>query len=235
MESYKVLTRSNNSDSNKSLLKKGLVPGIIYGKGTKSTKIIFENKILQKLMDRGGFYTKILDLDIDGKAEKVLPKELQYHPVSDKLIHCDFLRVQENTKVTVEVPIEFLNQETCPGLKKGGVLNTVRRLVELSCLANNIPEKLEFDLINSEIGDSIKISNIILPEEVKPTISDRDFVIATLVPPTVEVEETKPEETAEGEESSDEEDKLEDKDKDKDKEKAEDKEKKEESAEKKSK
>lgn len=231
MENYKVLARSNNSGSNKSLLKKGFVPGIIYGKGTESTKIIFENKILQKLMDRGGFYTKILDLDIDGKAEKVLPKELQYHPVSDKLIHCDFLRVQENTKVTVEVPIEFLNQESCPGLKKGGVLNTVRRLIELSCLANNIPEKLEFDLVNSEIGDSVKISNIMLPEGVKPTIADRDFVIATLVPPTVEVEETKPEETAEGEESSDQEAKPEDKDK----EKTEDKEKKEESAEKKSK
>ncbi len=233
MENYKVLIRSNESGSNKSLLKKGLVPGIIYGKGTESIKIIFENKILQKLMDRGGFYTKILDLDIDGKKEKVLPKELQYHPVSDKLIHCDFLRVQENTKVTVEVPIEFLNQESCPGLKKGGVLNTVRRMIELSCLADNIPEKLEFDLINSEIGDSVKISNIVLPEGVKPTISDRDFVIATLVPPTVEVEETKPEETAEGEESSDEEVKPEDKDKDK--EKTEDKEKKEESAEKKSK
>ena len=155
-----------------------------------------ENKILMKLMNTGSFYSTIIDIDINGKVEKILPKQLQYHPVTDKLIHFDFLRVQENTKVTVEIPIEFLNQDKCPGLKKGGVLNTVRRLVELSCNANNIPSKLEFDLINSEIGDAVKISNINLPDGVLPTITDRDFVIATLVPPTVEVE-TKTEETTE--------------------------------------
>ena len=182
-----------------------MVPGIVYGKGTEPTKIAFENKILQKLMRAGAFYSTILDIDIDGKSEKVLPKQLQYHPVTDKLIHFDFLRVQNDTNVTVEVPVEFLNQETCPGLKKGGVLNLVRREVELSCNANNIPDKLQFDLINSEIGDSIKISNIDLPEGVKPTILDRDFVVATLVPPTVEVE-TKP---AESEEESSEETKEE--------------------------
>ena len=117
-----------------------------------------------------------------------MPKQLQYHPVTDKLIHFDFLRVQDDTKVTVEVEVEFLNRETCPGLKKGGVLNLVRRLVELNCNANNIPEKLQFDLISSEIGDAVKISNIKLPDGVKPSIIDRDFVIATLAPPTVEVE-----------------------------------------------
>ena len=196
MEKYKVLERSKNAGSTHSLLSKGMVPGIVYGKGSEPTKIAFENKILLKLMHTGSFYSTIIDIDIDGKSEKVLPKQLQYHPVTDKLIHFDFLRVQENTKVNVEIPIEFLNQEKCPGLKKGGVLNTVRRLVELSCNANNIPSKLEFDLINSEIGDAVKISNIILPEGVNPTIKDRDFVIATLVPPTVEVE-TKTEETSE--------------------------------------
>ena len=191
MTNYKVLDRSKNSGSTKSLLNKGLVPGVMYGKGSDSKKIAFEDKTLQKLMHAGGFYSKILDIDIDGKKEKVLPKQLQYDPVSDKLIHFDFLRVQDDTKVNVEVPVEFLNIETCPGLKKGGVLNTVRRLVELSCFANNIPDKLEYDLAESEIGDAVKISSIILPEGVKPTIADRDFVIATLVPPTVEVEETK--------------------------------------------
>ena len=160
MENYKVVIRSKDSGSTKSLLKKGMIPGILYGKGTKSTKITFENKLLQKLMHSGGFYSKIIDLDIEGKSEKILPKELQYHPVTDKLIHFDFLRVQENTIVTVEVLVEFLNQEICPGLKQGGVLNLVRRFVELSCKANNIPEKLQFDLIESEIGDSVKISNI---------------------------------------------------------------------------
>ena len=196
MENYKALDRNKDTGSTHSLLTKGMVPGIIYGKGSEPSKIALENKILMKLMNTGSFYSTIIDIDINGKVEKILPKQLQYHPVTDKLIHFDFLRVQENTKVTVEIPIDFLNQDKCPGLKKGGVLNTVRRLVELSCNANNIPSKLEFDLINTEIGDAVKISNINLPDGVLPTITDRDFVIATLVPPTVEVE-TKTEETAE--------------------------------------
>ena len=196
MEKYKVIDRSKETGSTHSLINKGMIPGIVYGKGTTPTKIAFEDKILLKLMHTGSFYSTILDIDIEGKTEKVLPKQLQYHPVTDKLIHFDFLRVQNDTKVTVEVPVEFLNQDICPGLKKGGVLNLVRREVELNCNANNIPNKLQFDLINSEIGDSIKISNIALPEEVKPTITDRDFVVATLVPPTVEVE-TKPAESEE--------------------------------------
>ena len=209
MEKYKAIERSKDTGSTYSLLNKGMVPGIIYGKGTEPTKIAFENKVLLKLMHTGAFYSTILDLDIEGKNEKVLPKQLQYHPVTDKLIHFDFLRVQNDTKVTVEVPVEFLNQDTCPGLKKGGVLNLVRREVELSCNANNIPDKLQFDLIKSEIGDSIKISNIELPEGVMPTITDRDFVIATVVPPTVEVE-TKPTEAEEASEDDKSEDKKED-------------------------
>ena len=209
MEKYKAIERSKDTGSTYSLLNKGMVPGIIYGKGTEPTKIAFENKVLLKLMHTGAFYSTILDLDIEGKNEKVLPKQLQYHPVTDKLIHFDFLRVQNDTKVTVEVPVEFLNQDTCPGLKKGGVLNLVRREVELSCNANNIPDKLQFDLITSEIGDSIKISNIELPEGVTPTITDRDFVVATVVPPTVEAE-TKPTEAEEASEDDKSEDKKED-------------------------
>ena len=205
MEKYKAIERSKDTGSTYSLLNKGMVPGIIYGKGTEPTKIAFENKVLLKLMHTGAFYSTILDLDIEGKNEKVLPKQLQYHPVTDKLIHFDFLRVQNDTKVTVEVPVEFLNQDTCPGLKKGGVLNLVRREVELSCNANNIPDKLQFDLIKSEIGDSIKISNIALPDGVTPTITDRDFVVATVVPPTVEVEtkQTEAEEASEDDKSED--------------------------------
>ena len=209
MENYKALDRNKEAGSTHSLLTKGMVPGIIYGKGSEPTKVALEDKVLKKLMNSGSFYSTIIDIDINGKVEKILPKQLQYHPVSDKLIHFDFLRVQENTKVNVEIPIEFLNQDKCPGLKKGGVLNTVRRLIELACNANNIPSKLEFDLIESEIGDAVKISNIKLPEGVAPTIADRDFVIATLVPPTVEVE-TKTEESSEegaaegGEEKSEE-------------------------------
>tara|TARA_B100001778_G_C18553177_1_gene614051 strand:- start:253 stop:930 length:678 start_codon:yes stop_codon:yes gene_type:complete len=217
MESYKALDRNKNVGSTKGLLTKGMVPGIIYGKGSEPSKIALDDKILKKLMNSGSFYSTIIDIDIDGKVEKILPKQLQYHPVSDRLIHFDFLRVQENTKVNVEIPVEFLNQEKCPGLKKGGVLNTVRRLVELNCNANNIPSKLEFDLIESEIGDAVKISNIKLPEGVVPTISDRDFVIATLVPPTVEVETKAEESTEESTEESSEEKTEEKKEESKDK------------------
>ena len=215
MESYKAVLRSKENGSNKTLLKKGFVPGIIYGKGSAPTKIAFENKALNQLMKSGSFYTKIIELEIEGKIEKILPKQLQYHRVTDKLIHFDFLRVKEDTKVTVEVPVEFLNQDICPGLKKGGVLNLVRRIIELSCNANNIPDKLQFDLEEKDIGDAIKISNIDLPEGVKPTITDRDFVVATLVPPTIEVEEepeTKEEEIDEGtDETIDEKEQTEDK------------------------
>lgn len=215
MESYKAVLRSKENGSNKTLLKKGFVPGIIYGKGSDPTKIAFENKALNQLMKSGSFYTKIIELEIEGKIEKILPKQLQYHRVTDKLIHFDFLRVKEDTKVTVEVPVEFLNQDICPGLKKGGVLNLVRRIIELSCNANNIPDKLQFDLEEKDIGDAIKISNIDLPEGVKPTITDRDFVVATLVPPTIEVEEepkTEEEEIDEGtDETIDEKEQTEDK------------------------
>ena len=214
MESYKAVLRSKESGSNKTLLNKGFVPGIVYGKGSDPTKIFFDNKVLYQLMRSGSFYTKIIELEIEGKIEKILPKQLQYHPVTDKLIHFDFLRVKEDTKVTVEVPVEFLNQDICPGLKKGGVLNLVRRLIELSCNASNIPDKLQFDLEEKDIGDAIKISNIDLPEGVKPTITDRDFVVATLVPPTIEIEEepkSEEEETEEGtDETTDEKEKTED-------------------------
>ena len=214
MDSYKVISRTKDSGSTKSLLNKGIVPGILYGKGAESIKIAFEEKILKKLILQGGFYSKTLNLKVGSKVEKILPRELQYHPVTDKVIHFDFLRVQDDTKVTVDVPVEFSNQDICPGLKQGGVLNLVRRFVELACNVNNIPAKLQFDLVNSDIGDTIKISNIELPEGVKPTITDRDFVVATLVPPTVEIEEeTKPEEeeTEEGtDEATDEKEQSED-------------------------
>ena len=166
METHKLTTRTNEDGSNKSLLSKGLIPGIIYGKGTEPTSVTLEYLILKQLMQSKSFYTKIINIDIEGKTDKVLPKILQYHPITDKVIHFDLLRVQENTKVTVEVPVEFLNQDICPGLKKGGVLNIIRRTIELICNAGNIPELLQFDITDSDIGDAIKISSIKLPEDV---------------------------------------------------------------------
>ena len=194
MEIHKLILRTKDAGSNKSLLNKGFVPGIVYGKGTVPTKVAFDNQSFKQLLQSKALYTKIINIDIDGKTEKVLPKILQYHPITDKVIHFDLLRVQENTKVTVEVPVSFLNQDICPGLKKGGVLNIIRRTIELICNAYNIPELLQFDLTEIDIGDAIKISSIQLPENVEPTIRDRDFVVATIVAPTIEIEEKKPEE-----------------------------------------
>jgi len=214
MSTIKLSVREKKEEDAKSLTEKSVIPGIVYGKGTDPEKINIDYKTINLLAKDKGFFSKILSIELKGKEEKVLPKEIQYHPVSDNIIHVDFMRVQQNTKVTVEVPIDFLNLEKCPGIKQGGVLNTVRRMVELRCNASNIPAILEFDLINSEIGDSIKISNIKLPDEVKPTITDRDFVIATLVPPTVEAEPEK-EKTAETEEEAKSEETGEDKKEDK--------------------
>ena len=194
MEEIELQPRLKSDGSMNSLLKNNKIPCVVYGKNADTQSVVADFKILNSLIKDTSFYSKILLVKINGKKEKVLPKEVQFHPVTDSVIHIDFMCVQDTTKVNVEVPVNFLNREICPGIKQGGVLNTVRRTVELICNVSKIPEKIEFDLINSDIGDSVKISNVILPEGVKPKILGRDFVIATLVPPTVEAE---PEKTAE--------------------------------------
>lgn len=203
MNNIKLLSRTKQDGSTKSLINKDKIPGILYGKNTNDEKITIDLKTISSLSKDKGFFSKIIPIELNGKKENVLPKDIQYHPVSDNIIHVDFMRVQDNTIVTVEVPIDFLNREKSPGIKLGGVLNIVRREVELRCNATKIPSILEFDLMKSEIGDSIKISNINLPDGVKPTITDRDFVIATLVPPTVEAEPEKTESVEESEKTED--------------------------------
>ena len=144
--------------------------------------------------------SKVVDLEIDGNTEKVLPKEVAYDPVSDEPLHIDFMRIVKGASLILEIPVQFINSEKSPGLKKGGVLNIVRRKVKLKCLAENIPNEIVIDLDNTEINTSFKISSVKLPENVTPTITDRDFVIATVVSPTVVIEPEKTEETtAEGE------------------------------------
>jgi len=144
--------------------------------------------------------SKIVDLDIDGNLEKVLPRDIAYDPISDEPNHIDFMRIVKGSRLALEIPVKFINHDKSPGLKKGGVLNTVRRKVELKCPVENIPNKIVIDLDNTEIGTSIKISSVKLPENLIPTITDRDFVIATVVAPTILVVPEKTEETtAEGE------------------------------------
>ena len=131
----------------------------------------------------GGFMTTILTIDVNGEKHRVLPKDYQLEPVRDFIEHVDFLRISKNTVVTVEIPVHFENEETCPGLKKGGVLNIVRHAVEVNCPADSIPESFSIDLEPFELGDSINISSVSLPEGVEPTITDRDFTIATIAAP----------------------------------------------------
>ena len=175
----------------------GLIPGILYGGSKQNQKISLSKNSIKILIDSDNFLSNILNLNIDGKEEKVLPKNISFDPLSDEPIHIDLLRIVKGTKLILEIPVRFINSEKSPGLKKGGVLNIVRRKIELRCPAENIPSELVVDLNNTEIGTSIKISSIKLPENVVPTIQGRDFVVATVASPTVVIEPEKPaEETA---------------------------------------
>ena len=188
----------------KSLRNEGSVPGIIYGGTEQNQKVSISRKKLKILVEKENFLSNILLLDIDGKSQNVLPKEIKYETISDEQIHVDFLRILKGTKVILEIPVKFINSDKSPGLKRGGVLNIVRRKVELKCPTENIPTELTVDLEGVDIGESFKISSIKLPENVHPTIQGRDFVVATLAAPTVIKEPEKPAEaeTAEGTEGA---------------------------------
>ena len=175
-----------------SLRQKGEVPAIVYGGTEENQKISLSKKQVQYLIDQENFLSKIISVKIDDKSINVLPRDVSFDPISDDPIHIDFLRIVKGAKVILEIPVKFINNENSPGLKRGGVLNIVRRDVELVCPTENIPTELVVDLDGLEIGTSIKISSINLPENVKPTIQGRDFVIATVAAPTVFKEPEKP-------------------------------------------
>ena len=179
----------------------GNVPAVIYGGEAQNETVSISKKLLKSLIDKENFLSNIVTLNVDGKTQNVLPREIKYHIISDEPIHVDFLRVVPGVKIRIEVPVQFINHEKSPGLKRGGVLNIVRRKVELRCPSEKIPESLVIDLDGIEIGESFKISSINLEADVTPTIKGRDFVIATLAAPTVMKEPEKPAEAeaAEGE------------------------------------
>ena len=182
----------------------GKVPAIIYGGNDQNQKISISKKQLKFLIEKENFLSSIITLDIDGKSQNVLPREVKYHIISDEPTHVDFLRVLPGVKIKIYVPVNFINHEKSPGLKRGGVLNIVRRKVELKCPSEKIPENLTIDLDGIDIGESFKISSVKLDPEVVPTIQGRDFVIATLAAPTVMKEPEKPAEaeSVEGTESA---------------------------------
>ena len=170
----------------------GFIPAILYGGKDPNKNISIEKKAVRDIINSDNFLSKVLELDIEGKKEKVLPREVAYNAVSDEPIHIDFMRIIAGKKIVIDIPVIFINHPDSPGLKRGGVLNIVRRTVELKCPAETIPNDITIDLEGTDIGTSIKISSVKLPENVAPTITDRDFVVATIAAPTVIKEPEKP-------------------------------------------
>lgn len=195
---------ATGSDAAKKLRKVNNIPGIIYGGNKKPQMISLERKDLWKQVETGHFLSTVYTLDIGGKKERVIPREVQLDPVRDFLVHVDFMRVSKTSRIDVEVPVHFVDEADSPGLKRGGALNIVRHEIELNCPADSIPEEIEISLEGYDIGDSIHISAVKLPKNVKPTIQDRDFTIATIAASSGmksdEEGETEAEEEGEGKE-----------------------------------
>ena len=204
MNSIEASIRNTNTKGEVNTLRsKGIVPAIVYGGENQNQKVSVSKNVIKSLIDKENFLSNILTLSIEGNSQNVLPKEIKFDQITDEPIHIDFLRIVKGAKVVLEIPVKFINNEKSPGLKRGGVLNIVRRKVELKCPTENIPTQLVVDLENKDIGESFKISSIKLPEGVTPTIQGRDFVVATLAAPTIIKEPEKPaEETAEGAEAA---------------------------------
>ncbi len=201
MSNLKALKRENlSTGSNNKLRAQGLIPAILYGGKDSNQNISVIKKEIFNLINSETFLSKVLELDLNGKKEKVIPREVAYDVVSEEPIHIDFMRIVTGKKIILEIPVKFINHPDSPGLKRGGVLNIVRRKVELKCPAEIIPDEIIVDLAGTDIGTSIKISSVKLPENVMPTITDRDFVVATVAAPTIIKEPEKPAEetTAEG-------------------------------------
>ncbi len=193
MSNLKAIKRENTSSgSNNKLRSEGLIPAILYGGKNPNQNISIQLKEIKNIINSDTFLSKVLELDIDGKKEKVIPRDVAFNVVSEEPIHIDFMRIVSGKKIILEIPVKFINHPDSPGLKRGGVLNIVRRKVELKCPAESIPDEIIVDLVGTDIGTSIKISSVKLPENVVPTITDRDFVVATVAAPTVIKEPEKP-------------------------------------------
>ena len=205
MNSLEANIRNNSTKGQLNAIRNdGSVPAVVYGGKDQNQNVSISKKLLKTLIEKENFLSNIITLKIDGKSQNVLPREVKYHILSDEPTHVDFLRVLPGVKIKIEVPVNFINHEKSPGLKRGGVLNIVRRKVELNCPSEKIPENLTIDLEGVDIGESFKISSVKLDAEVTPTIRGRDFVIATLAAPTVIKEPEKPAEaeSTEGEEGA---------------------------------
>ena len=192
--------------NSRSLRREGRIPAVIYGDKLEPLSISLNERDLNTELRKEGFFNRLCNLEVEKEKTLVLPQSIALHPLTDKAEHIDFLRVSDDTKVTIEIPVKFENEEECPGIKNGGILNIVRYNIEVSCPASNIPELFVIDLTGLELGDSIRFSNIKnISESVAPTIKDRDFIIASVVAPAALVSEEETSEEEEEEEVAEEE------------------------------
>ena len=173
----------------RALRQQGMVPCVVYGEGKDPAMVAVDQRIIDKELHRGGFQGRVYELQLGSKKQRILPKDVQLHPVTDVPLHVDFMRLSDDARVSVNVPVTFVDEEGSPGLTRGGVLNVVRYEVELSCPADAIPESIELVLTGLDIGDAVKISDVKLPDGVEPAITDRDFTIATIAAATAVAEE----------------------------------------------
>tara|TARA_R100000005_G_scaffold96134_2_gene80917 strand:+ start:1206 stop:1859 length:654 start_codon:yes stop_codon:yes gene_type:complete len=180
--------------TSRALRREGRLPAVIYGDKKEPVSISLATKDVVKAIHRDSFLATVYTVEVGSTKYNVLPRDLQLHPVSDTPIHIDFLRVSAKSQIAVMVPVHFLNDEDCVGVRRGGVLNVVRHEVELMVPAGNIPESIEIDLLNYDIGDSVHISDVSLPKGAQPTITDRDFTIATIAAPSGGVSDDEEEE-----------------------------------------
>jgi len=170
--------------ASRALRRDGRVPAVIYGNKQEPTAIHVEEKALMKMLHTGHFMNSVVMIDLEGKPTRTLPKDVHFHPVSDRPIHVDFLRISEHAKVTVHVPVHFTDEAQSPGIKRGGVLNVVRHELELVCDAAEMPDHIDVSLAGLDLGDSLHISAVKLPRGTASAITDRDFTIATVVAPS---------------------------------------------------
>ena len=170
--------------ASRALRREGRVPAVVYGEKKEPLSIHVEEKLLSKMLSTGFFMNSVVMVELGGKPHRTLPKAVDFHPVTSRPIHVDFLRIGEHTQVQVNVPVRFVDEEAAPGLKRGGVLNVVRHELELICDAARMPDEIMVSLAGLEIGDAVHISNVQLPEGSKPVIDDRDFTVATVVAPS---------------------------------------------------
>jgi large subunit ribosomal protein L25 len=189
--------------ASRALRREGRVPAVIYGGKEEPTPIHVEAKELVRQLMTGHFMNSIVMIEVDGKQVRVLPKDVAFHPVNDRPLHADFFRLSKDAKIEVAIPVVFVNEEESPGLKKGGVLNVVRHELDLVCVSDKIPDQIEIDVTGKEVGDSIHISEVDLPEGSESAITDRDYTIATLVAPSaLKSQDDEDEEGVEGEEGA---------------------------------